>query len=159
MMKDKTLRRKAKLGFSALFAGALTAFAAPAMAAEAQDFLQRAEEAANRGERLSAIQLFQSAIIYAPKTIEPYLGIADFYAQTDEPALAEIYYGMALGLEPANPPALKGLGLVALARGDIEEAAANHEILLEACAPRCPEAAELRTAINQSGADPAVAVD
>jgi len=61
---------------------------------------------------------------------------------------------MALGLEPANPPALKGLALLALAEGDIEGARARHDVLVEACAPACPEEAEVRSAIAANGAAP-----
>ena len=34
--------------------------------AQTEDYMRRAEEAATRGDSLSAIQLYQSAIIYGP---------------------------------------------------------------------------------------------
>lgn len=126
--------------------------------AQTEDYMRRAEEAVTRGESLTAIQLYQSAIISAPATIEPYLGIAEFYAYSEQPDLAEKYFDIALELDPANPPALKGLALVALSQGDVEAAEARHEILVEACAPSCPEAAEVRSAIS-ANASSAVATE
>ncbi len=126
--------------------------------AQDNDYLGRAVDAANRGDSLSAIQLFQSAIIHAPATPEPYIGIAGYYAENDQAALAEKYFGIVLEMDPANPPALKGLALIALSQDDIAGAEAHHEILVEACAPLCPEAAELRDAIASHDSS-AMAVD
>lgn len=148
-------REKLRKSFKYLLLGALALGVVPGSAsAQAEQFLQEAEEAASRGENLTALHLFQSAIIYAPRETEPYLGIAEFYAETDQADLAEKYFGMALGLEPANPPALRGLALLALAEGDVEGAEAHHRILVEACAPQCPEEDEVRRAItaNESSA-------
>jgi Flp pilus assembly protein TadD len=116
--------------------------------AQALDYLHRAEEAAGHGDGLAAIQLFQSAIIYAPATPEPYIGIAGYYSANGQTELAEKYFDIALEMDPANPPALRGLALIALGRGDIAGAEARHRILVEACAPICPEAAEVQGAIN-----------
>jgi cytochrome c-type biogenesis protein CcmH/NrfG len=132
--------------------GSLLAFAAVGIAhAQAEDFLDRARAAEINGDIVSATQLYQSAIIYGSAMVEPYIGIAEFYAGNAEPNLAEKYFDIALELDPANPTALKGLGMLDLAEGDVEGAQARHEILVEACAPQCPEAAELRDAIASHG--------
>ena len=126
--------------------------------AQGEDFLSLSQEAESRGDNQAAIQLYQSAIIYAPAMIEPYLGIAEFYAVNVQPDLAEKYFNIALELDPANPSALMGLALLALNQDEVESAEARHEILVSACAPACPEAAELRAAIIAYGAS-AMAVD
>jgi len=132
--------------------------ASPGAAAQAEDFLRQAEDAQSRGDDLTAIQLYQSAIIYAPATIEPYLGIAEYYSDSDQLDLAEKYFDIALELDPANPSAHKGLALLSLAQGDVAGAEAHHEILVEACAPACPEAAQVRDAIRANGSS-AMVVD
>jgi tetratricopeptide (TPR) repeat protein len=148
---------------SALFGSLIALAASPAIAAqadvfEADDFLRQAEDAERRGDDRSAEQYYQSAIIYAPATIAPYLGIAEFYSDGDELDLAKKYFDIALWLDPANPPAHKGLALLSLAQGDIADAEFHHEILVEACAPACPEAAEVRDAIS-ANASSAMVVD
>lgn len=136
-------------GFRSALLGSLIALAIGSNAfAQAEDYLRQAEEAVSRGDDPAAIQLYQSAIIYAPATIAPYIGIAEYFADNNRLDSAEIYFGIALEMEPAQPSALKGLGLLALEHGDVEGAEARHDILMEACAPACPEAAELRNAIN-----------
>jgi cytochrome c-type biogenesis protein CcmH/NrfG len=122
--------------------------------AQGVDYLREAEAAATRGDRLSAIHLFQSAIIFSPARPEPYLGIAEFYAAGNQAMLAGKYFGIALEVDPANPPALKGLAMLALAEGDIAAAEAHHAILMEACAPACPEAAEVQRALSAREASP-----
>jgi tetratricopeptide (TPR) repeat protein len=126
--------------------------------AQGEDFLSQSKEAESRGDNQAAIQLYQSAIIYAPATIEPYLGIAKFYAVNTQLDLAEKYFNIVLELDPANPTAHMKLALLALNQGDVESAEARHEILVEACAPACPEATELRDAISAHGAS-AMAID
>jgi Flp pilus assembly protein TadD len=120
--------------------------------AQGLDYLRQAEEAASRGEGLVAIQLFQSAIIHSPSAPEPYIGIAAYYAGNDQAALAEKYFGIALEMDPANPTVLKALALLALSRGDVADAEARHQILVEACAPVCPEEAQIRGAISAHAA-------
>ena len=133
---------------SALFGTLIALAIAPGAHAQAGDYLRRAEEAVSRGDGLAAIQLFQSAIIYAPAVPEPYMGIAAYYAGNDQAELAEKYFGIALEMDPANPTVLKALALLALSQGDVAGAEARHQILVEACAPICPEAAQIRDAIS-----------
>ncbi len=124
--------------------------AAPSFA-QGTDYLRAAEEAAARGDRLTATQLYQSAMIAAPKTTEPYLRLAAFYAGDQQWVLARKYYAIALELEPANPPALAGLAFAALARGDVAAAQYSYDILMETCAPGCAEANDIGNAIAAHG--------
>ncbi len=151
------LRSVMNLTWKSALMGSVIALAISGNAlAQTEDYMRRAEEAATRGDSLSAIQLYQSAIIYAPATIEPYLGIAEFYSNSVQQDLAEKYFDIALELDPANPIAHKGLALIALSQGDVEGAEARHEILNEACAAACPEAAEVRDAISANASSPMV---
>ena len=86
---------------SALFGSLIALAASPAIAAqaddfEADDFLRQAEDAISRGDDRSAEQYYQSAIIYAPATIAPYLGIAEFYSDSDELDLAKKYFDTSI---------------------------------------------------------------
>lgn len=112
-----------------------------------EQYLRDADTAARRGDRVAALQLYQSAIIYSPAEPEPYNRLAEFYAMADESDMAGKYFGIALDVDPANPLALKGLALLALAAGDVELARAHHQILVQACGPACPEAAEIEAAL------------
>jgi Flp pilus assembly protein TadD len=85
---------------------------------EAQ-FLQQADEAVKAGDAEAAVQLYQSAIVYAPGDPVPYERLAEFYARTGKVELAQRYYGLALDVQPAYAPAVQGLAaLPQLAAGD-----------------------------------------
>ncbi len=90
-------------------------------------------------------------MIAAPRTPEPYLEIAEFYAAGGDWILSRKYFAIALELEPASPIALKGLAFAALALGDVASAQTQLDILNEACAPACVEAAEVGNAITAHG--------
>lgn len=113
-------------------------------------FLAAADAAAKQGDRDAAIQLFQSAIVYAPNDPVPYTRLGNFYAGSGQVELASQYYNAALNVQPAYAPALQGLALVALASGNRAGAEAQHNILLRACGPNCPETAEVAKALSES---------
>ena len=109
-----------------------------------------AEAAAARGDAVAAVQLYHSAMIHAPLEPAPYVAIAEFYAGSDQPVLAEKYFLIALDLEPVQPRALMGLALLALAAGDRAGAEARHDLLMRACAS-CPETTQLAHALGTTG--------
>lgn len=113
-------------------------------------FLAAADAAAKQGDKDAAIQLFQSAIIYAPNNPMPYTRLGNFYAGSGQMELASQYYNSALNVQPAFAPALQGLAMVALASGNRAGAEAQHNILLRACGPNCPETAEVGKALSES---------
>ncbi len=113
-------------------------------------FLAAATDAASRGDKDAAIQLFQSAIIYAPNNPMPYTRLGNFYAGSGQMDMASQYYNSALNVQPAYAPALQGLAMVALASGNRAGAEAQHNILLRACGPNCPETAEVGKALSES---------
>ena len=136
-------------------AQAEAAFAAAAPAAApltSERLLTDATKAAERGDDVAALQLFQAAIVHGAATAEPYLGIAKFHAENNEPGLAERYYGTVLELDPANPAALNGLGLLELAKGNRAAAEARYALLVRACGQTCPEAVQLNQALNSGPA-------
>lgn len=135
----------------------LAAANAPAKQAEEplmneSSFLLAAESAAKTGDIDSAVQLYQSAIIYAPGDPVPYERLAEFYVQGGQAELAHRFFALALDAQPAYAPALRGLALLALAAGDRVGAQAQHEILLHACGAACPETAQVEKALNINAA-------
>jgi Flp pilus assembly protein TadD len=148
---------------------AAAAFAGGAMAAPAAEetppavqvldeahFLSAAGDAAKRGDKDAAVQLFQSAIIYAPNDPAPYERLGAFYAQSGQSELAAQFFNSALNVQPAYAPALQGLALLALASGNRAGAQAQRDILVRACGATCPETAQVEKALKDSanGAKP-----
>jgi Flp pilus assembly protein TadD len=117
-------------------------------AIQAKAFLQQAENAAQRGDTLAAVQLYQSAIIFAPMDVDVYNQVAQFYASSKQPDMAEKYFDIALDVDPANPLALKGLALLDLAAGNLAGARAQHDLLVRACGESCPETAQVEKALS-----------
>lgn len=111
-------------------------------------FLMAAETAVNIGDMDSAVQLYQSAIIYAPGDPVPYERLAEFYVQGGQSELAQRFFALALDVQPAYAPALRGIALLDLAAGDRAGAQAQHEVLLHACGAACPETAQVEKALN-----------
>jgi Flp pilus assembly protein TadD len=110
-------------------------------------FLMAAETAVNTGDMDGAVQLYHSAIIYAPGDPVPYERLAEFYVVGGQAELAQRFFAMALDVQPAYAPALRGIALLDLAAGDRAGAQAQHEVLLHACAT-CPETAQVEKALN-----------
>ncbi len=129
--------------------------ASPASAVQILDeqhFLSAADEAAKRGDKDAAVQLFQSAIIYAPNDPAPYARLGNYYADQGQSELAAQFYNSALSVQPAYAPALQGLALLALANGNRAGAQVQHDILVRACGATCPETAQVEKALNDSAA-------
>jgi Flp pilus assembly protein TadD len=111
-------------------------------------FLQAADDAAKSGDNDAAVQLFHSAIIYAPNDPIPYERLAEFFVNAGARDLAHQYFALALDVQPAYAPALRGLALLDLAAGDRVGAQAQHEVLLRSCGANCPETAQVEKALK-----------
>ena len=111
-------------------------------------FLQAGDEAVKSGDSDGAVQLYQSAIIYAPGDPLPYERLAEQYVHRGQSELAQQYFSLALDVQPAYAPALQGLALLDLASGDRAGAQAQHEVLMRACGATCPETAQVEKALN-----------
>ena len=145
------------LAAAALSAGGAVpaAFAADEVAPAVQvldeaHFLAAADDAAKRGDKDAAVQLFQSAIIYAPNDPAPYDRLGHYYADTGQPELAAQFFNSALNVQPAYAPSLQGLAMLALAAGNRAGAQAQRDILVRACGANCPETAQVEKALNDS---------
>jgi Flp pilus assembly protein TadD len=117
-------------------------------------FLAAAANAAKTGDRDGTIQLYQSAIIYAPSDPVPYHHLGEFFAQHGEVELAQRYFGLALDVQPAYAPALAGIAMLDVAAGDRKGAQAQHEVLVHACGAACPETSQVEKAINGMDSGP-----
>jgi tetratricopeptide (TPR) repeat protein len=114
--------------------------------------LGSADNAIKTGDAGGAIQLYQSAIIYAPGDPVPYQKLAELYVRQSQLELARQYFSLALDAQPAYAPALEGLALLDLATGNRAGAVAQHEVLLRACGATCPETAQVEKALNTGAA-------
>jgi Flp pilus assembly protein TadD len=133
---------------------AFAADAAPAAALAVFDeahFLAAAEDSIKRGDKDGAVQLFQSAIVYAPNDPVPYQKLADFYAGNGQGELASQFFNTALDVQPAFAPAIRGLALLALSSGNRAGAQAQHELLIRACGATCPETSQVEKALRDAG--------
>ena len=126
------------------------AMAADAPMLDEPQLLRSADEALKGGDTDGAIQLYQSAIIYAPGDPVPYQRLAELYVRQTQVDLARQYFSLALDVQPAYAPALQGLALLDLATGNRAGAQQQHEVLLRACGATCPETAQVEKALNTS---------
>jgi cytochrome c-type biogenesis protein CcmH/NrfG len=86
-----------------------------------ESLLTQAHEAAGRGETELALRLAQSAIVADPARPGSYVALGDIYAETGQADYARNFYDAALGIDPSEPNALKGLS--ALEHGSTVNAA------------------------------------
>lgn len=110
-------------------------------------FLQAADNAAKGGDKDGAVQLYHSAIIYAPNDPVPYERLAELFAKSGQNELAQQFFALALDVQPAYAPALQGIALLDLATGNRAGAEAQREILMRACGAACPETAQVEKAL------------
>jgi Flp pilus assembly protein TadD len=106
---------------AALLLASATAWAAPAkppvsakpLAPEppitVESLLTQAQTAVAKGDTELALRLAQSAIVADPARPTSYVVLGDIYAETGQPDYARNYYDAALGIDPVDPSALKGL--------------------------------------------------
>lgn len=88
----------------------LPAKPAPASAALSADALMRqAEEAKAKGDKDLAFRLAQAAIVADPAKPQTYDLLADLYAGEGQGDFASFYYGEALGIDPSDPTAGRGM--------------------------------------------------
>jgi len=91
------------------------AYAAPAKApppeppVTVESLLTQAQAATGRGDTELALRLAQSAIVANPARPGSYIALGDIYAQAGQPEYARNFYEAALGIDPAEPSALKAL--------------------------------------------------
>jgi tetratricopeptide (TPR) repeat protein len=143
--------------FGLLISVALVGSVGFAAAQEAQSLtepqlLNSAADAIKGGDAEGAVQLYQSAMIYAPGDPVPYQKLAELYVRQSQLELARQYFSLALDAQPAYAPALEGLALLDLATGNRAGAVAQHEVLLRACGATCPETAQVEKALNTGAA-------
>ena len=74
-----------------------------------EGLLTQAHEAVGKGDTDLAVRLAQSAIVADPARPSSYVALGDIYAQTGQPDYARSYYDEALGIDPAEPNALKAI--------------------------------------------------
>lgn len=141
----------ASAGLSVAPTQAQTTTDGPALLFDEGYFLKAADQALTGGDTDSVIQLYQSAIIYAPGDPVPYEKLAEYFVHNDQLELAQRYFNLALDVQPAYAPALQGLALLDLATGNRAGAQQQHEILVRSCGANCPETAQVEKALNSGG--------
>lgn len=98
-----------------------SAFAAPKPASKAsapakaeapltvEALLTQARAAVTKGDTELAVRLAQSAIVADPARPTSYVALGDIYAEAGQPEYARSFYDAALGIDPAQPAALKAI--------------------------------------------------
>jgi len=110
-----------------LYLAASPAWSAPAKPPKVEppvtveSLLAQAHAAAGRGETELALRLAQSAIVADPARPGSYVALGDIYAETGHADYARDFYDAALGIDPSEPNALRGLS--ALEHGSTVNAA------------------------------------
>ena len=74
-----------------------------------ESLLVQAHIAVGKGDTELALRLAQSAIVADPARPTSYVALGDIYAEAGQPDYARNFYDAALGIDPANPSALKAL--------------------------------------------------
>lgn len=74
-----------------------------------ESLLTQARAAVVKGDTELALRLAQSAIVADPARPTSYVALGDIYAEAGQPDYARSYYDAALGIDPAEPNALKAL--------------------------------------------------
>jgi Flp pilus assembly protein TadD len=97
------------------------ATAAPSAADSAADLMHQAEAAKAKGDMTLALRLAQAAIVADPARPQSYDLLGDFYAQQGESDFARFYYNEALGIDPGDGAA--GRGIAQLDHGGNQQAA------------------------------------
>jgi Flp pilus assembly protein TadD len=115
-------------------------------------FLQAADDAIKGGDKDGAVQLYHSAIIYAPSDPVPYERLAELFVKNGQNELAQQFFSLALDVQPAYAPALQGIALLDLATGNRAGAETQREILMRACGATCPETTQVEKALATSKA-------
>jgi Flp pilus assembly protein TadD len=74
-----------------------------------ESLLTQAHDAIGKGDADLAVRLAQSAIVADPARPSSYVALGDIYAQAGQPDYARSFYDEALGIDPAEPNALKAI--------------------------------------------------
>jgi Flp pilus assembly protein TadD len=74
-----------------------------------ESLLTQAHAAVTKGDTELALRLAQSAIVADPARPSSYAALGDIYAEAGQADYARNFYDAALGIDPAEPSALKGL--------------------------------------------------
>jgi Flp pilus assembly protein TadD len=96
----------------------------PAPPVTVESLLTQAHAAVTKGDTELALRLAQSAIVADPARPTSYVALGDIYAEAGQPDYARNFYDAALGIDPAEPRALKALSTLDHGRpGDTANAA------------------------------------
>jgi Flp pilus assembly protein TadD len=74
-----------------------------------ESLLTQAHAAVTKGDTELAVRLAQSAIVADPARPTSYVALGDIYAEAGQPDYARNFYDAALGIDPAQPAALKAI--------------------------------------------------
>jgi cytochrome c-type biogenesis protein CcmH/NrfG len=83
--------------------------AAPEQPVTVEALLSQAHDAVGKGDTELAVRLAQSAIVADPARPASYVALGDIYAGTGQADYARSFYDEALGIDPAEPTALKAI--------------------------------------------------
>ncbi len=84
------------------------------------------------GRTKEAVEVLQRTAGKNPRFAQPWLSLAAVYVKQERPADAAAAYGKVMEIDPGHLEALRGLGDLALMRGDLGEAGRRYGQLVEA---------------------------
>ena len=90
-----------------------------------ETLLAQAHTAIDKGDTQLAVRLAQSAIVADPARPTSYVALGDIYAEAGQVDYARNFYDAALGIDPAEPNALKALSALDHGRTDTTANAAR----------------------------------
>ena len=123
-LKVQIMTRRAIPLLAALVVATAPAISAPKPAKPAkveapvtvEGLLTQAHAAVTKGDTELAVRLAQSAIVADPARTTSYVALGDIYAEAGQPDYARSFYDQALGIDPAEPGALKGISALGKVR-------------------------------------------
>lgn len=113
-------------------------------------YMERGEAAQKQGNLELATDLYETALAVDPRNGSAFIALAQIARAQKLPGKAIRFYREALILDPNNLDALAGQGEALVQRGAVEKAKINLSRIETLCRTRCPQTAQLSSAITAS---------
>lgn len=111
------------------------------------EYMQQGEAAQKQGNLELATDLYETALAVDPRNGSAFIALAQIARAQKLPGKAIRLYREALILDPNNLDALAGQGEALVQRGAVEKAKINLSRIETLCRTRCPQTAQLDSAI------------
>lgn len=137
----------------ALAAPALALAASPAMQKASISLTEKSVSAVAAGDAKRARRLLEEAVVADPANARALGLLGHLHQSQGNASLAHKYYELAFGVDPVEPEALLGAGMLDLAEGKPDEARNRLRKLGMTC-PGCRQTKELGRALDEMKISP-----